>query len=133
MIDIIENGYKIPFITTPPHAILNNNMSAKNEPEFVKEAIKLLIKSKRVEICKYPPRIVNPLSVSIASSGKKRLILDLSRLVNNHVYKEKTKYEDIKIALKYMKPGCFMYKFDLTAGYHHISIFKPHHEFLGFQ
>ena len=38
------------------------------------------------------------LSVSVQSSGKKRLILDL-RFVNRHVRKQKVKFEDLKVAL----------------------------------
>ena len=41
-----------------------------------------------MEVLDYPPAIVNPLSVSIQSSGKKRLILDL-RHVNLYIFKQK--------------------------------------------
>ena len=44
-----------------------------------------------------PPHVVNPLSVSVQSGGKKRLILDL-RHVNRHIWKEKFKFEDIRNA-----------------------------------
>ena len=40
------------------------------------------------------PKVINPLSVS-SNKGKHRFILDL-RYVNNHVWKEKTKFEDWK-------------------------------------
>ena len=40
------------------------------------------------------PHNLNPLSVSLQSSGKKRLILDLS-FVNKHVWKHKVKFEDL--------------------------------------
>lgn len=50
-----------------------------------------------MEVLDYPPAIVNPLSVSVQSSGKKRLILDL-RHVNLYVFKQKFKCtcEDLK-------------------------------------
>ena len=41
------------------------------------------------------PKVVSPLSVSVNSKGKKRLILDL-RYVNDHLYKEKIKLDDWK-------------------------------------
>ena len=79
-----------------------------------------------------PPEVINPLSVYINSSGKKRLILDL-RYVNGHVYKDKIKFEDWKCFEHYWerKKG-YLFKFDLKNGYHHIDIFKPHQKFLGF-
>ena len=48
--------------------------------------------------------MVNPLTVSVPASGKKRLILDL-REVNKHVWKEKVKYEDKKVALAFLERG----------------------------
>jgi hypothetical protein len=40
------------------------------------------------------PIVVNPLIVSVSSSNKKRLILDL-RHVNLHLWKTSVKFEDI--------------------------------------
>ena len=66
--------------------------------------------------------IINPLSVSIQSSGKKRLILDL-RYINHHIWKHKIIFDDCSIALQYFIGGGFMFSFDLKSGYHHIDIF----------
>ena len=65
-----------------------NNRSALLEPEFVSEAIKDLLDRGLIRKCDYPPYMVNPLTISVPASGKKRLILDL-REVNKHVWKEK--------------------------------------------
>ena len=48
------------------------------------------------------PEVINPLSVSINPSGKKRLILDL-RYVNTHVYNDKIKFEDWKCFEYYLE------------------------------
>ena len=78
------------------------------------------------------PEVINPLSVSKNSSGKKRFILDLG-YVNTHVYEDKTKFEGWKCFEHYLegKEG-FLFKFDLKNGYDHNDIFKPHQKFLGF-
>ena len=55
---------------------------------FVFEAISDLLRSKCVEILDHKSDIVNPLSVSIQPSDKKRLILDW-RHVNLYVFKRK--------------------------------------------
>lgn len=73
----------------------------------------------------------SPLSVSIQSSGKKRLILDL-RHVNQYVWKEKIKFEDWRVLSKYVNKEGFLFNFDLKSGYHHIDIFPEHQTYLGF-
>ena len=80
----------------------------------------------------HPPRIVNPLSVSIDSSGKKRLILDLG-YVNMHLVKDKIKFDDCKCFENYLLANKgYLLKFDLKNGYHHIDIFDSHQTYLGF-
>ncbi|EDO35906.1 predicted protein [Nematostella vectensis] len=64
-----------------------NNSSAFKHASFVNEAIKELISNHCVEEITYKPEIINPLSVSVQSSGKKRLIIDL-RHVNKSIYKQ---------------------------------------------
>ena len=61
-----------------------NNETALTHSEFVSEAISKLVNLGTVEICDFKPTVVNPLTVSVQSNGKKRLILDL-RLVNNYL------------------------------------------------
>ena len=86
ILDIIENGYKIPLISLPSRTLCKNNRSALLEAEFVSSAIQDLLDRALIEKCSNPPYIVNPLTVSVQISGKKRLILDL-RVVNKHVWK----------------------------------------------
>ena len=75
--------------------------------------------------------MVNSLTVSVPASGKKRLILDL-REVNKHLWKERIKYEDIKVALAFLEKGFYMIKFDITSAFHFISMADYHRDFLGF-
>lgn len=63
---------------------------------------------------KHPRYMVNPLSVSVEPSEKKRLILDL-RCVNKHLIKQRVKYEDWRIGLSYFQNGAFMISFDLKS------------------
>ena len=125
---VIDKGYAIPFITFPQNAFFDNNHSALTHADFVLKAIQELILSRSVVQVSSPPDVVNPLSVSIQSCGKKRLILDL-RHVNKHIWKEKFKFEDITNACVYLPSDHFMFKFD---GYHHIDILQDHQTFLGF-
>ena len=60
-----------------------------------------------------PPRVVNPLSVSIDSSGKKCLILHL-RYINMHLYHDKIKLDNWKFFKNYLLTNKgSLFKFDL--------------------
>ena len=71
----------------------------------------------------FKPYIVSPFSVATNSSGKKRLILDLS-ILNLFVRKYKVKFEDWNLAVEYFQENCYMlmFKFDLKSGYFHADI-----------
>ena len=77
--------------------------------------------------------MVNPLSVFIQANGKKRLILDL-RYPNQFVRKSEVKFEDARTML-FSFVDCsqnWLFSFYIKSGYHHIDIFPPDQEFLGF-
>ena len=83
--------------------------------------------------CDSAPTVVNPLSASVQSNGKKRLILDLQH-PNYFVMKSKVKFEDAKTMLFTFVDTSqnWLFSFDINSGYHHIDIFPPDQEFLGF-
>ena len=84
-----------------------------------------------VEEVKVIPHVVNPLSVAIDSSGKKRLVLDL-RYVNAHLFKERISFDDWNEFKNFISENGYAFKFDLKKGYHHFEILKEHQTFLGF-
>ena len=131
IISVVRDGYKIPFVALPPPKVSSNNTSALKDSLFVSEAISDLLRTKCVEILDHQPDILNPLSVSIQPSGKKRLILDL-RHVNLYVFKRKFRCEDISVALQIFAKGFYLFKFDLKSGYHHVEIFPEHRKYLTF-
>lgn len=131
ILDTIMRGYLLPFYSNPDSFCLQNNQSALNNSDFVDTAINdLLLRGLIIETTNIP-LAVNPLTVSIQSNGKKRLILDL-REINRHLYKQSVKFEDIKTAQMYINEGSYMFKFDIHSAYHHIDIYEPHTEYLGF-
>ena len=132
ILEVIREGYQIPFLSLPPPKHSDNNLSAIKEKDFVSEAVRDLLKMNCIEELDEAPDIVNPLSLSTQSSGKKRLILDL-RHVNLYVYKQKFKCEDLKVALSIISRGYSLFKFDLKSGYHHVEVFPEHRKFLAFR
>ena len=68
----------------------------------------------------------------MSTKGKKRLILDL-RYVNNHLFKNKIKFDDWNSFQNYLEGNKgYLFKFDLKSGYHHVDIFEEHQTYLGF-
>lgn len=114
IIDTIQNGYVIPFSEPPVSMFLRNNISAITNEEFVGQAISDLLDSGCVHEIPFKPFVVNPLSVVTNSSGKKRLILDLS-VLNKCVKKDKFKFEDWKLALQFFTKDSVLFKFDLNS------------------
>ena len=131
VLDIIRNGYCLPFLGQPEKKFSNNHSSATNNADFVtKELQKLVSTGAIVEVPKPDLTVCNPLGVVQNSSGKLRLILDL-RYVNKHLRVIKFKYEDIRTACDLFSRGDWFFKFDYKSGYHHIDIFPEHTKFLG--
>ena len=131
IVDTIEFGYKLSLLQIPPPFVPTNNNSALQESELVESAISKLPSLECITEVFAPPAVINPLSVSIQKSGKKRLILDL-RHVNQYLFKSKFRCEDVSIAREVLNPGDFMFSFDLKSGYHHVEIFPEHRQYLRF-
>ena len=131
VLDMIKNGYKVPFIETPSSTFFKNNKSALDNSDFVQETILNLLETGRIIESFFPCKVINPLTVSINSTGKKRLILDL-RYINQFVWKEKFKLEDWRVLFEYVHKGDFMFVWDLSSGYHHFDLFRGHQQYFGF-
>ncbi len=99
---------------------------AFDHQQFVTSAITELVNNSAVVEVDFVPHVVSPLSVSVNSSGKKRLILDL-RHVNQSVWKQKIKFKDWRVFSTYVDKGGFLFSFDLKSGYHHVDIIFPAH------
>ena len=131
IVNILKEGYKLPLYTVPKPTHFNNNKFAVTHLDFASEAIQGLLKTNRITEVNELPHAGNPLLVTVQNSGKKRLILNL-RYVNQHIYKERIKFEDLRLMEQFLNPHEYMFMFDIKQGYHHIDIHKSHQNFLGF-
>ena len=131
IISCIREGYKLPLCSLPKPYIRPNQASAITNREFVTQAISELVQNCCVVKVPRQPHICSPLSVVSNSMGKQRLVINLHYL-NRYLWKDKFKYEDMRIAMLLFQKGDYMFSFDLKSGYHHIDIFEPHRQFLGF-
>ena len=75
VMDIIRQGYSLPFSEFPPRCFQSNNRSALRNPQFVESAILELLEKQLINEHSFSPHCVNPLTVE---EGKKlRLVIDL--------------------------------------------------------
>lgn len=130
--DIVAQGYRLPFVTMPESKVFGNQKSAITNEEFVSKAVTELCKDNCARKVETRPVVISPLLVVTNRSGKQRLVINL-RYVNRFLWKEKFKYEDMRIALTYFDKGHYINTFDLKSGYHHIDIHKDFQKYLGFQ
>ena len=71
ILNVIERGYMLPFLSLPEPAVFRNNRSSLAHAKFVEDAIRELVESGRVLEVVVPPLVVNPLSVSVQATGQK--------------------------------------------------------------
>ena len=92
VVDIIRQGYPLPFSEFLPRCFLSNNRPALRNPQFVESAILELLEKQLINEHSFPPQCVNPLTDAV---GKElRLVIDL-REVNKYLVKPKFRYENL--------------------------------------
>ncbi|KAL5479677.1 hypothetical protein EMCRGX_G023233 [Ephydatia muelleri] len=83
---------------------MGTQRTALIEREFVDKAVYELLKGGYVEWAESPPVVCSPLSVVTNGVGKKRLVVNL-RHVNGFLWKQKLKYEDLRVAMMLFEQG----------------------------
>ena len=132
VLDTVRNGYILPFYSLPTPYSRPNQRTALLEREFVNGAVSDLQNGGYIEEAKEPPVVCSPLSVVMNGVGKKRLVVNL-RHVNGFLWKQKFKYEDIRVAMAMFEKGEWMFSFDLKSGYHHVDVAQQYRKYLGFE
>ena len=97
---------------TIPKGFLKNNVSSLNECDFVETAIQDLLLSGVIKVIDYDPHCVNPLTVAYRKQ-KRRLCLDLSRLVNPFLSKKKFKLDGLLTLSETFGTGFWFFSFDI--------------------
>ena len=99
----------IKFLSSPLCllSILKNNGFALEHSDFVNDAILELLQDNRIEELTTSPEIINPLTVSVQSSGKKRLILDLRHIISMFLSKSSSVKACILLEIFFLKTILF--------------------------
>ena len=67
------------------------------------------------------------LSITVFSqSNKKNRLFFYLRAVNEHLWKQSVKFEDMWTVRQHIKLKSSMLAFDINIAYHHVHIYEPH-------
>lgn len=133
-LSILEEGYKLPFISIPPKSVCSNNKSALQPDnfDFVCQAIENHVEVGAVSEVFEIPDIVMPLQVVAPVGRKKRLITDASRQLNPFLKQKSVKLDNLQTIANCVVQFSWFGVMDLSSGYYHIKIHPPHTKYLGF-
>ena len=135
VMDVLTQGYVIPFVESPPAYEEANNKSAMQDMPFVIQAVAELKKRGVIEFRDEKPFCVSPLTVSkkFGRDGiaKNRLCWDGSRCVNLYVKEQKVVLSHLRRSLEITREGDFQVTYDLKAAYHHVRIHPSQTKYLG--
>jgi len=134
VLDLLKNGYRIPFKESPSKYFEKNNKSARDNMAVVKQIVAEMISQGIVTVCKDRPTCVSPLGlVTKVKNGvtKHRLVWDASRHVNKYVQEKHVKLQHLPKALEMTKENDWQCIFDLAQCYYHIRVEDAQKQFLG--
>ena len=114
VLECIEVGYKLPFLSLSEPYQKPNHKSALINHDFVNQAISDLEQSRCICKSESVTVICSHLSVVTSSAGKKQLVIDL-RYLNGHLLKDSFKYEDLRVAMMMFQKGDHLFSFDLKS------------------
>ena len=101
-LEMLKHGEKLDFISQPGKYREPNNKSATENIAFVRDQVAVWEAAGYIQEVVQPPWCTSPLSVvhkydPVADVFKERLVLDLSRHVNNHIAEKTGKLVDQSI------------------------------------
>ena len=79
-----------------------------------------------------PGEFISPIFFLTKKDGSHRMILNLKKF-NEYVQYHHFKMDTLEVAIKLMKPGCYMASVDLEDAYHTVAIHPEHQKYLKFE
>lgn len=127
-------GYRIPFISTPPAraSLAEPRLSPSDSSACDTEIERLLIKKAVVAVEPDANQFLSSFFLIEKSSGGKRFILNL-RDLNTFINPPHFKLEDWRTVVRLMLPETYMATLDLEDAYLLVPIIEEHRKFLRFR
>ena len=133
MLDIIEFGVKMDFITIhPPHMTPCLTQCSLAQQIELDHELKNLIKKRVIRPTHGSPTgYISPIFTTEKKDGSTRLILNLKQF-NHYIQYKHFKMENLQDVLDLMKPGVWMSSIDLRDAYYTIPVNSAHQKYLTF-
>jgi hypothetical protein len=133
--DILSNGYMPDFESLPTPYVEQNNKSARDNMEIVREKLKEWLKEGFVDQLAEPAHCCNSLGVAVkydASSDKLKFRPDLSRHVNYFIPSRSVQLDDLSYVADLLEQGDYLLAFDLKNQFFHVQLHPAARKFFGF-
>ena len=127
-------GVKIEFTQglRPEQDNVRSSVFNRIQHAIVANEIETLISKEVVKHSSHEPgEFISPIFLRHKPDGTYRMILNL-RAFNEFVQYHHFKMDTLEMAVKMMKPGCFMASNDLKDAYYTVPIFHAHQKYLKF-
>ena len=105
----------------------------KRRLTLCKERVQYYINIGAVELVQEEPSIAQPLHVIDKAGRKPRMVLDLSRNLNDLIDKEAFTQQSFQDAVDLSFPGCYYGKMDLGDCFLSFDVHPDSHQYLAFQ
>ena len=132
---VLQDQYKLEFMTEVTPYEEKNNLSARNNPAFVCDQLDAMCSAGIICQVAVKPFCVYPLTVASRElpdgSQKLRLCFDGSRHVNRLLKPMKVKLSHFPKAAEILNPSDYQVSLDLKLFYYHLAIAPEHQKFLG--
>src|SRR5256885_3482609 len=128
----IEYGVKIELFEEPPTLRFGNTKALRTNESVAVDRLKEYDLIGAIECLPAEPAIVQPLHIVIKDDRKPRLVLDLSRNLNEWLDLKQLKYEDLDVAVAMSTPMCWYGKHDLSDCYLSFPVHMESRKYLSF-
>jgi Reverse transcriptase (RNA-dependent DNA polymerase) len=135
--DVLENGLKLEFKQEVGKYREQNNQSAVQNMEVLREKVTEWMAEGHVEKITEPAWCCNPMTVAVKydpvkDETKLRPCIDLSRHVNKLLVPGNVKMDDLSVAEELISQGDYMASFDLANQFFHVQLRPEDRKFFGF-
>ncbi len=123
------------FESLPTPYVEQNNKSARDNMEIVREKLKEWLKEGFVEQLAEPAHCCNPLGVAVnydASSDKLKFRPDFSRHVYHFIPSRSVQLDDLSYVADLLEQGDYLLAFDLKNQFFHVRLHPEARKFFGF-
>lgn len=129
----LSEGVKLDLKQDPQVVILPNTPAVRRNLNMCKERIRYYQDLGAVEALDYTPSLLQPLHVVDRPGRKPRMVLDLSRNLNDLISYDSFHMKSVRDAVKISHPGCFYGKMDISDCFLSFPVHPDSQQFLAFE